>query len=67
MNAIQIEVTGMLQPDGSLLLDQKPDLPPGRVRVVIQRMPEPIGRNQLVRASAKDPGRTRSRWLSLHE
>jgi len=41
VNATQVEVTGTLQPDGTLVLDQKPNLPPGRVRVVVQLAPEP--------------------------
>ncbi len=36
MSETQVEVTGTLQPDGTLVLDQKPRLPPGRVRVVLQ-------------------------------
>jgi hypothetical protein len=31
-----IEVQGTLQADGTLLLDEKPKLPPGRVRVTMQ-------------------------------
>jgi hypothetical protein len=30
---------GMLHEDGSLHLDEKPNLPPGRVRVVVQSVP----------------------------
>jgi hypothetical protein len=33
-NAVQVE--GTLRDDGTLVLDQKPDLPPGRVRVTLQ-------------------------------
>ena len=36
-----IEVRGTLQPDGTLVLDEKPDLPPGRVEVVLRPVPEP--------------------------
>jgi hypothetical protein len=36
MSQTQVEVEGTLQPDGTLLLDEKPNLPPGRVRVVLQ-------------------------------
>ena len=31
-----IEIQGTLLEDGTLLLDQKPDLPPGRVKVTVQ-------------------------------
>jgi hypothetical protein len=31
-----LEIQGTLQPDGTLLLDEKPNLPPGRVRVTVQ-------------------------------
>ena len=31
-----VEVEGTLQPDGTLVLDEKPELPPGRVRVTVQ-------------------------------
>jgi hypothetical protein len=30
------EVQGTLQPDGTLVLDEKPGVPPGRVRVTVQ-------------------------------
>jgi hypothetical protein len=36
MNQTQVEVQGTLQPDGTLVLDEKPNLPPGKVRVVLQ-------------------------------
>jgi hypothetical protein len=36
MNAIQVEMQGTLQPDGTLVLDKKPDLPGGRVNVILQ-------------------------------
>jgi len=35
MNA-SIEIEGTLQEDGTLVLDHKPNLPPGRVRVKVQ-------------------------------
>jgi hypothetical protein len=38
MNQTQVEVQGTLQVDGTLVLDEKPALPPGRVRVVVQAM-----------------------------
>ncbi len=31
-----VEVQGTLQADGTLVLDEKPNLPPGRVRVTVQ-------------------------------
>ena len=31
-----IEIQGSLQPDGTLVLDEKPNLPPGRVKVLVQ-------------------------------
>jgi hypothetical protein len=31
-----IEIQGTLREDGTLLLDEKPQLPPGRVRVTVQ-------------------------------
>ena len=37
MNAIETTVEGTLQPDGSLVLDSKPNLPPGRVTVVLRQ------------------------------
>src|SRR5271165_178758 len=35
-----VEVQGTLNPDGTLLLDTKPGLPPGRVRVMLQPVPD---------------------------
>ena len=37
MNRGEIVVEGTLKPDGSLELDQKPDLSPGRVQVVLRQ------------------------------
>jgi hypothetical protein len=31
-----IEIQGTLRPDGTVVLDRKPELPPGRVRVTVQ-------------------------------
>jgi hypothetical protein len=42
MGQTRVEVQGTLQPDGTLLLDEKVKLPPGRVRVVVQAMPEKV-------------------------
>ncbi|MGH7170338.1 MAG: hypothetical protein ACRELF_01520 [Gemmataceae bacterium] len=36
MPRIAIETQGTLREDGTLVLDQKPDLPPGRVKVTVQ-------------------------------
>jgi hypothetical protein len=36
MPAPVVEVQGTLHADGTLVLDQKPNLPPGRVRVTVQ-------------------------------
>jgi hypothetical protein len=46
MSTIEVVVQGTLSPDGTLQLDQKPNLPSGRVTVVLQ----PAG-------SAAPPGR----------
>src|SRR5262249_22819223 len=37
MNFTEVVVEGTLKPDGTLELDQKPNLAPGRVRVVLQQ------------------------------
>jgi hypothetical protein len=39
MNPTQVILEGMLQPDGTLVLDRKPELPPGRVQVTLQVLP----------------------------
>jgi hypothetical protein len=36
MATTPVEIQGTLQADGSLVLDEKPSLPPGRVRVTLQ-------------------------------
>ncbi len=36
MASAAVELQGTLRADGTLLLDQKPNLPPGRVRVTVQ-------------------------------
>ena len=38
MIANAIETEGTLQPDGKLILDEKPAMPPGRVRVALQAL-----------------------------
>lgn len=40
MIARTIEIDGTLQADGKLILDEKPALPPGRVRVVLRTLAE---------------------------
>jgi hypothetical protein len=35
-----VEIQGTLQADGTLVLDEKPNLPPGRVRVTLQALPD---------------------------
>lgn len=37
-----VTVQGTLKPDGTLELDQKPNLAPGRVRVTVEVVTEPI-------------------------
>jgi hypothetical protein len=41
MSPAQVEVRGVLREDGSLVLDEKPALPPGRVRVLLRAEPAP--------------------------
>jgi hypothetical protein len=36
MSPAEIVVEGTLKPDGTLELDEKPSLPPGRVKVTLQ-------------------------------
>jgi len=40
MSATHVVVEGTLKPDGSLELDSKLDLPPGRVQLIVQPLPE---------------------------
>jgi hypothetical protein len=35
-----IEVQGTLREDGTLVLDEKPNLPPGRVKVTVESVPD---------------------------
>ena len=48
MSLEQVELTGMLQADGTLVLDQKPDLSPGPVRVVVQAVAKVCPKRRLV-------------------
>jgi hypothetical protein len=61
MHARQVEVTGTLKADGTLELDGKLDLPPGKVRVIVQAVPEPAAEGwwpymQRVRAQREAAG-----------
>ena len=42
MSLSEVIVEGTLTPAGTLELDQKPNLAPGRVRVIVQPLAEPI-------------------------
>jgi hypothetical protein len=44
MSELSMEVEGTLHSDGTLELDEKPTLPPGRVKVVLQTLPQPTGK-----------------------
>jgi hypothetical protein len=39
MNLSEVVVAGTLRPDGTLELDEKPNLAPGRVQVIVQALP----------------------------
>jgi hypothetical protein len=40
MSLSEVIVEGTLKSDGTLELDRKPNLPPGRVQVIVQALPE---------------------------
>ena len=40
MTRLESEIEGTLKPDGTLELDQRPSLPPGRVRVLLRQEAE---------------------------
>ena len=40
MTTSAIEIQGTLREDGTLLLDQHPNLPPGRVKVTVEPVPD---------------------------
>jgi hypothetical protein len=40
MTTDSIEIQGTLQEDGTLVLDDKPNLPPGRVKVTVESVPD---------------------------
>jgi hypothetical protein len=44
MNVVETIVPGTLKPDGTLELDQKPNLPPGRVTVVLRQETKPAAK-----------------------
>jgi hypothetical protein len=46
MNPMRMEVTGTVQPDGTLVLDEKLALPAGRIRLAIEVV-TPSGRKDL--------------------
>lgn len=48
MSANAVEVQGTLREDGTLVLDRRPDLPPGRVKVTVQRVPPAEGEKPLL-------------------
>ncbi|MBI1918256.1 MAG: hypothetical protein HYS12_26490 [Planctomycetes bacterium] len=49
MNATHLTTTGTIKPDGTLELDGKTNLPPGRVRVTLNIVPEqPGGREDVL-------------------
>jgi hypothetical protein len=39
VNAADITIAGMIRPDGSLELEQQPNLPPGPVQVTLRSIP----------------------------
>jgi hypothetical protein len=41
MSPISVEMEGTLRPDGTVVLDERPPLSPGRVKVVLQAVSEP--------------------------
>ena len=41
MTPAQVVVQGTLKPDGTLELDEKPNLPAGRVEVIVRAVPPP--------------------------
>ena len=43
MTADAIEIQGTLREDGTLVLDEKPNLPPGRVKVLMRPVQPPVG------------------------
>ena len=46
MSFSEVVVEGTLRPDGTLELDQKPNLSPGRVKVVLRQESEPASQQE---------------------
>lgn len=46
MNIQAVTIEGTLQSDGTLILDQKPGLSPGRVQVIVQPLQTPLSANR---------------------
>jgi hypothetical protein len=47
MGLTETVIEGTIQPDGTLVLDRKPNLPPGRVTVVVRQQSEvPVPRDE---------------------
>jgi hypothetical protein len=42
MSLNEAVIEGTLKPDGTLELDEKPTLPPGRVQVIVQPLPKSV-------------------------
>ena len=40
MNLMEAVIEGTIQPDGTLVQDEPAKLPPGRVQVIVQSLPE---------------------------
>lgn len=56
MSLQEIVVAGTLKPDGTLELDRKPDLPPGRVTVVLRQESEACRPRRIGGNSCNGPG-----------
>jgi hypothetical protein len=46
MNTSEVVIDGTLKDDGTVELDQKPSLPPGRVKVILQATPSGAATNR---------------------
>jgi len=55
MSATHVVVEGTPKPDGSLELDSKPNLPPGRVQLIVQPLPELPKDDPFWQERLKDP------------
>ncbi len=65
MSLQEIVVAGTLKPDGTLELDQKPNLAPGRVTVVLRQESEAAPQEDWWQYHAAHSGRARSGGLSV--